>query len=120
MKDLRGRSSLLLGALAVAACSAGVGSENSGSTSQASIKASISSGGLPIQLTLDGSGVLVSTSTNGFGAGTTDGFFANLGTNGRTCNTCHVEADAWTITPEHAARLEPDDPLFTPKAGSDC
>src|SRR5208337_902735 len=72
------------------------------------------------QLTVDGSGVLGSVSTNGFGTGTTNGFFANLGTNGRTCGTCHVEADAWTFTPQHAQSLAPNDPLFTPNDGSDC
>ena len=72
------------------------------------------------QLTLDGSGVLGSVSTNAFGTGSTNGFFANLGTNGRTCGTCHVEADAWTFTPRHAQGLESDDPLFTPNDGSDC
>ncbi len=30
----------------------------------------------------------------------TDGdFFRSLGTNGRTCNTCHVTEDGWSITP---------------------
>ena len=72
------------------------------------------------QLTLDGSGVLGSVSTNRFGTGSTNGFFGNLGTNGRTCGTCHVEADAWTFTPTHAQGLGPNDPLFTPNDGSDC
>jgi len=26
-------------------------------------------------------------------------FFQNLGTNGRTCNTCHTSSSAWTIMP---------------------
>jgi len=72
------------------------------------------------QPTIDRSGVLGSVSTNGFSAGSTDGFFANLGTNGRTCGTCHVEADAWTFTPQHARSLAASDPLFTPNDGSDC
>src|SRR5271169_2302690 len=72
------------------------------------------------QLTLDGSGVLGSVSTNGFGTGSTNGFFANLGTNGRTCGTCHVKENAWTFTPSHAQSLASHDPLFTPNDGSDC
>ena len=54
------------------------------------------------QLTVDGAGILGSISTSGFRTGSTNGFFANLGTNGRTCGTCHLEADAWTFTPQHA------------------
>ena len=65
-------------------------------------------------------GVLGSVSTNRFNSGKSNGFFANLGTNGRTCGTCHVSADAWTFTPRHAQSLESDDPLFTPNDGSDC
>jgi hypothetical protein len=64
--------------------------------------------------------VLESLSTNGFSAGKTNGFFANLGTNGRTCGTCHVQGDAWTITPAHARSLASRDPLFAPVDGSDC
>jgi cytochrome c peroxidase len=74
--------------------------------------------GLPISL--DQFGVLESSSTNRFNTGSTNGFFANLGTNGRSCATCHVEANAWTFTPLHAQRLAHDDPLFAPVDGSDC
>ena len=72
------------------------------------------------QPTIDRVGVLDSVSTNGFGTGSTNGFFASLGTNGRTCGTCHVEANAWTFTPSHAQFLASNDPLFTPNDGSDC
>jgi mono/diheme cytochrome c family protein len=37
------------------------------------------------------------------------------GTNGRSCATCHVPEDNFTLTPEHVAQLletDPDDPLF--------
>lgn len=37
------------------------------------------------------------------------------GTNGRSCATCHVPEDGYTLTPDHVARLletNPDDPLF--------
>ncbi len=69
---------------------------------------------------LDPAGLIESASTNAFSAGATNGFFANLGTNGRTCNTCHVVEDGWTITPGHARALPFNDPLFTPNDGSDC
>jgi hypothetical protein len=71
-------------------------------------------------LSLDQFGVLESSSSNNFNTGATNGFFAKLGTNGRACGTCHVEADAWTFTPPHARRLPKDDPLFDPVDGSDC
>jgi cytochrome c peroxidase len=73
-----------------------------------------------LQVTLDRAGALTSVSTDAFDTGETNGFFANLGTNGRTCGTCHVESDAWTFTPSHAQSLAPNDPLFTPNDGSDC
>jgi cytochrome c peroxidase len=76
--------------------------------------------GLGPPLSLDQFGVLQSSSTNNFNTGSTNGFFANLGTNGRTCGTCHVEANAWTFTPLHARLLANDDPLFAPVDGSDC
>jgi hypothetical protein len=59
-------------------------------------------------------------STNGFKTGPSDGFFADLGTNGRTCNTCHVARNAWTFTPAHARSLDANDALFMPNDGSDC
>jgi cytochrome c peroxidase len=76
--------------------------------------------GLGPPLSLDQFGVLESSSSNNFNTGATNGFFANLGTNGRTCGSCHVEADAWTFTPLHAQLLAHDDPLFAPVDGSDC
>jgi len=72
------------------------------------------------RFTIDGAGVLESSSANGFDRGTTQGFFKSLGTNGRKCSTCHIQADAWSLTPAHAQALEADDPLFTPNDGSDC
>jgi hypothetical protein len=68
----------------------------------------------------DDDGQIESDSLNGFGVGGTNGFFASLGTNGRTCNTCHAEGNGWSITPAHARALAVDDPLFTPNDGSDC
>lgn len=49
-------------------------------------------------------------------------FFQSLGTNGRSCGTCHQPADGWTITPAHVrARFEAsdgEDPLFRRNDGS--
>ena len=43
------------------------------------------------------SGVLATVGTNGTEA--ENPFFQELGTNGRSCATCHRPAQAWTITP---------------------
>ena len=71
-------------------------------------------------VTRDRAGALATVSAYGVNADTSDGFAANLGTNGRTCGTCHVAEDAWSFTPQHARSLASDDPLFTPNDGSDC
>ena len=50
-------------------------------------------------------------------------FFLALGTNGRSCATCHVQATGWTITPATVqARLaaSPDDPLFRAVDGANA
>ena len=88
--------------------------------SAVSVNAPAQAPGLGPPLTLNPVGVLESASTNGFHTGVTNGFFAPLGTNGRTCATCHVEAEAWALTPRHAQLLPHNDPLFAPVDGSDC
>jgi hypothetical protein len=51
-------------------------------------------------------------------------FFQDLGTNGRSCVTCHQPSEAWTITPEGVrARLRQSggaDPIFRNNDGSNC
>jgi cytochrome c peroxidase len=51
-------------------------------------------------------------------------FFKDLGTNGRSCVTCHQPETAWTITPEGIrARFEATqgtDPLFRSNDGANC
>ncbi|MEO6771923.1 MAG: hypothetical protein ABI467_02750 [Kofleriaceae bacterium] len=51
-----------------------------------------------------------------------DPFFAALGTNGRSCSTCHVASQGWTITPAFVqARFDATggtDPLFRTNDGS--
>ncbi len=50
-------------------------------------------------------------------------FFRSLGSNGRSCNTCHRQEDAWSLTPAGVqARFEASggtDPLFRPVDGAD-
>jgi cytochrome c peroxidase len=51
-------------------------------------------------------------------------FFHAQGTNGRSCETCHIATDAYTITPPHIqqrfAATNGTDPLFRPVDGSNC
>ena len=53
---------------------------------------------------------------------TDNAFFQSLGTNGRSCNTCHRQEDAWSITPASVrARFQATagtDPIFRTNDGS--
>jgi cytochrome c peroxidase len=73
--------------------------------------------------TPDPSGVLGTHSTAG-GIDINNPFFQSLGSNGRTCNTCHVSSSAWTITPADVqakfAATQGTDPIFRTNDGSNC
>lgn len=49
-------------------------------------------------------------------------FFANLGANGRSCESCHQSAEGWTITPrgvrERFEASDGTDPIFRPVDGA--
>lgn len=51
-------------------------------------------------------------------------FFQDLGTNGRSCGTCHQPSDAWTVSAAHVkARFDATggtDPIFRTVDGSSC
>jgi cytochrome c peroxidase len=51
-------------------------------------------------------------------------FFMSLGTNGRTCFTCHRPESAWGLTPAQATAIfnatQGRDPLFAPVDGMNC
>ena len=51
-------------------------------------------------------------------------FFQSLGTNGRSCATCHQDSDGWSVSAAHVAeRFENTrglDPIFRPNDGSNC
>jgi hypothetical protein len=53
----------------------------------------------------------------------TNPFFQSLGTNGRTCATCHIQASAWSIQPSDVTRVfnatQGLDPLFASVDGVD-
>ena len=66
----------------------------------------------------------VATFQPGGPTSTTNAFFQNLGTNGRTCFTCHQPQDGWTVSAASAgARFQAsagDDPLFRLVDGATC
>ncbi len=73
--------------------------------------------------TQDRTGVLSTFST----AGPIDlgnPFFQSLGTNGRSCSSCHQPKDAWSVTPadlrERFEESEGTDPVFRPVDGANC
>ena len=51
-------------------------------------------------------------------------FFRDLGTNGRSCFSCHRPAEGWTISPESVQRRFAEsrglDPIFRTNDGSNC
>lgn len=71
----------------------------------------------------DSTGILSTYNTAG-GIDLSNTFFQNLGSNGRTCGTCHVAQDGWTVTPpDIQARFNSSqglDPIFRPVDGANC
>jgi len=71
----------------------------------------------------DPTGLLETFSTTG-SVNLTGPFFQTLGTNGRSCGTCHQAGDAWTVSAaDVAARFDATDgldPIFRPNDGSNC
>jgi hypothetical protein len=69
----------------------------------------------------NGSGFLATFSTRGY-VDLTNEFFQDLGTNGRTCESCHRPEEGWTITPagvrERFERTGGTDPIFRINDGS--
>ncbi len=76
----------------------------------------------PIHST-DSTGTLATYSTAG-GIDVSNPFFQSLGTNGRSCATCHVAKDGWTVTPpDLQARFNSSqglDPVFRTVDGANC
>ncbi len=71
----------------------------------------------------DPSGAIASFQPNGPTVTATNAFFQDLGTNGRTCFTCHRPEDAWSISAQHVRDrfdVNTDDPLFRLFDGATC
>ena len=67
------------------------------------------------------SGYSATYSTAGF-IDTANPFFQSLGTNGRSCSTCHQQGEGWTVTPEGLQRRFQEshgkDPIFSLNDGA--
>ena len=79
--------------------------------------------GIGVQFAEDSSGVLGNVNLNG--RARTDGpFFQSLGTNGRSCGTCHVAEQAFSFSAagarERFERSQGSDPLFATVDGANC
>jgi cytochrome c peroxidase len=68
-------------------------------------------------------GAIATFQPNGATITAKNGFFQNLGTNGRTCFTCHQPQDGWSLSAQHARDrfdADSDDPLFRLVDGATC
>src|SRR5215471_12299168 len=71
----------------------------------------------------DPNGAIASFQPNGPTITANNAFFQNLGTNGRTCFTCHQPQDGWSLSARHARErflADPDEPLFRLVDGATC
>jgi len=71
----------------------------------------------------DPSGVIASFRPNGPTITAKNVFFQNIGTNGRTCFTCHQPEDGWALSAQHAQdrfAANSNDPLFRLVDGATC
>lgn len=72
----------------------------------------------------DANGVVSSYQPKGATKTAGNPFFSSLGTNGRTCFTCHQPESGWSITPQAATAVfmksRGTDPLFAPVDGANC
>jgi hypothetical protein len=74
---------------------------------------------------LDSSGILKTFNANGDGSiDLANPFFQSLGTNGRSCGSCHQPSDGWSVSAAHV-KLRFDltggeDPIFRTVDGSNC
>jgi cytochrome c peroxidase len=72
----------------------------------------------------NGAGAVETYNINGKAIPTNGAFFQNLGTNGRSCFSCHRPAQGWSISPsELLLRFESTagtDPIFRTNDGANC
>ena len=93
--------------------------------SAASLALVTSAQSLPNQFPLpNGSGLLETYNTNNQPISLTGAFFQSLGTNGRSCSSCHLPTEGWSVS---AAEIQLRflltqglDPIFRTNDGSNC
>ncbi len=71
----------------------------------------------------DPSGIIATLQPTGPTQTSKNAFFQSLGTNDRTCFTCHQPQDAWTVSAQHVQQrfdADPNDPLFRLVDGATC
>ena len=76
-----------------------------------------------LEIDPDPSGLVATYRPTGPMVTSTNPFFQNLGTNGRTCFTCHEPQDGWGLSARHAQKRfaeDPVDPLFRLVDGATC
>ena len=109
----------LIAALTLAGCSAAPTNTTTGTTSTTTTTASTAIASL--QPYTDPTGAIATYVSSG-NIDTTSVFFQSLGTNGRTCATCHQPAQGMSLTPAAIQALYTSssgaDPLFAPIDGA--
>ena len=71
----------------------------------------------------DPGGAIATFQPNGPTLTAGNAFFRNLGSNGRTCFTCHQPQDGWALRAQHVRSrfaADPNDPLFRLVDGATC
>ncbi len=68
-----------------------------------------------LEIDADPAGAVATLQPNGPTITAKNAFFLDIGTNGRTCFSCHQAQDGWTISARHARdrfNADSNDPLF--------
>ena len=76
-----------------------------------------------LQIDADPHGKIATYQPNGSTVTANNPFFQVLGTNGRSCFTCHQPQDGWSLSAGHARdrfAVDPNDPLFRLVDGATC
>jgi hypothetical protein len=76
-----------------------------------------------LEIGVDPAGAIASFQPNGPTITAKNAFFQDLGTNARTCFTCHQWQDGWSLSARHAQErfdADPDEPLFRLVDGATC
>ena len=76
-----------------------------------------------LEIDADPAGAVATLQPNGPTITAKNAFFLDIGTNGRTCFSCHQAQDGWTISAKHARdrfNANSNDPLFRLVDGATC